>query len=97
MATIEQALEQVSVLLDQHVEKCVSAYEVILRDFGASDAELVAELARMRADCVEKRTRALSQVKAWLETCRFKNELDKLKKQVDVARAELDRGETTLQ
>jgi hypothetical protein len=67
MTPIARALEQAAVVFDQHVETCIADYEIILRDHGATDDELAAELERLRADCLEERARVLGQVRAWLE------------------------------
>jgi hypothetical protein len=95
--TIEQALEQTKSLLDQHVAKCVSDYETILRNHGATDDELADELAHMRAECIKEKERTLSRVRAWLNVCRLEHDIDEFKKELDVTRAEFDRGEAMLQ
>jgi hypothetical protein len=79
------------------VEKCVADYEIILRNHGATDDELVDELAYLRADCIKEKERTLNRARAWLKVCCLESEISKFTKEPDVARAELERARATLQ
>jgi hypothetical protein len=85
--TIEEALKQAGDLIDKQAEKSLSDYETLLREHGATDDELADELAHMRADCIKEKERCLAQARAWLKVCCLESEIDKLKKELDVARA----------
>jgi hypothetical protein len=71
MTTIAQALEQVTAVIDRHIEQQVADYGIILRDHDATDDELATELELMRADCFEEKAGVLNQVHAWMNACRL--------------------------
>jgi hypothetical protein len=95
--TMKEAIEKAGHFLDGVSEKSLRDYEALLREHGATDDELRDELQRARADYAQERARCLAQAKAWLLTCCLESKINHLKGQLEVANAELDRVETTLQ
>jgi hypothetical protein len=64
---MNEALAKAIAEMDAHIERALADAEILLRDHGATDEELEAEMAIQRADALDAKARTIAEIQEWFD------------------------------